>query len=242
MNAKEAIVRFLDENGLNQWTERFEQFYEFSCEKDYDEELSKNVIANVSLKHRLAKWIVHDIMLGEGKFLVEREICDYRFYSMILYYLWTFVLNKPEMDIYDAKEMLTCFQTEIHVGKGIYLDGVTISSSDRLSPVIMKSGGDFHPSYRNFIVNMLCFASDKFVLGCRCDSGCVNSMRYHKGCKPLGQRLDSHGRKWTVFMIDRTLSDDFTAIFSNLLDGDGTLEVCDWIADNDVRVIYRQNF
>ena len=48
--------------------------------------------------------------------------------------------------------------------------------------------------------------------------------------------------EWNAIMFDRALSDDHLAIFSNELDGDGTIEMCDWLSDDEQRVIYRHGY
>lgn len=41
---------------------------------------------------------------------------------------------------------------------------------------------------------------------------------------------------------DTFLSDDFLAVFSNQLDGDGTVEMCDWFSHHHHRIIFRINY
>ena len=109
--------------------------------------------------------------------------------------------------------------------------------------VRMRPQDPLYQGYRFFIVDMLCFTADKFILGFRTDCGPVRSpMKYFKGCRPLGLKTAPDGREWNLILFDRTLSDDNTAIFSNQLDGDGDIEMCDWLSDSNQRIIFRCGF
>ena len=77
----------------------------------------------------------------------------------------------------------------------------------------------------------------------RTDSGPVRgSMKYYKGCRPLGIRKADNGIEWNLIECDYSLSDDNFAIISNTLDGDGTIEICDWLNNKIQRVIFRCNY
>ena len=90
---------------------------------------------------------------------------------------------------------------------------------------------------------MLCFTSSRFVLGLRTDGGPVRGpMKYYKGCRPAGIGRAKDGTEWNLIQCDTSLSDDNLAIISNALDGDGTIEMCDWISDKIQRIIFRTNY
>ena len=55
-----------------------------------------------------------------------------------------------------------------------------------------------------------------------------------------GRGID--GQEWNLIECDDDLSDDNLAIISNQLDGDGTIEICDWIDDKNQRVIFKCNY
>lgn len=220
---------------------QFEDFFKLWKDVEFDEVLLRGVLANADLKHGLAKYIVERIVYHDDYYLRQHNNVDVRLQCFVSYYLVKEILNTG-MDVEKAQELATGSIGDCRIGKGCYLPDLTFSSLDSSVPVRMCPGVDIHLGYRTFIVNLLCFNSKKFLMGCRCDSGPVIAMKYHKGCKPVGIRKGANGIEWTVFQVDRDLTDDNTAVFSNGLDGDGTIEVCDWISDAEQRVVFRENY
>lgn len=198
-------------------------------DNETDPSVMSSVFNSISFKKELAKKIVHAIFDGDYDsfdIIGLTRSMDARLRSLINYYWSVETLSKrrfPESSIF------------------------TIKDPDINDPeyqiVRMRPGDPLFDGYRFFIVNMLCFTANKFVLGFRADGKpIISPMKYYKGCKPLGNRMADDGTKWTLIMFDSALSDDHSAIFSNQLDGDGTIEMCDWLSDKNQRIIYRVNY
>ena len=124
-----------------------------------------------------------------------------------------------------------------------HVSGKFIDDNTGKAVASMRPGDFLYRGYRFFIINMLCFTSSRFAIGMRTDSGPVRgSMKYYKGCRPLGIRKADNGIEWNLIECDYSLSDDNFAIISNTLDGDGTIEICDWLNNKIQRVIFRCNY
>ena len=122
-------------------------------------------------------------------------------------------------------------------------DSVTIADPSEEAIVTMRPEDDFYRGYRFFIINLQCFTSKRFVIGFRTDTGPVRGpMKCYKGCRPAGIGKAYDGSEWNLMECDNSLSDDNLAVICNTLDGEGTVEVCDWINDNNQRVVFRQNY
>lgn len=242
MEIKDGFIKFLEEKNLKPQAREFEQYFNCSLDEKYNANMAR-LLTDVAIKHEFAKWIVAKVV--NDKYAYFTGYVDARLYSMVLYSVWTTILNADmnAMDKEEARRILN----QINLGSniytnidtGCYLKGYTIHYNHHLVPVRMQPGACIHPGYRLFIVNMLCFRDKKVVIGCRCDLGIIRSTTYHKGCRPIGVREDSKGRNWGLMELNADLTDDNLAIFSNALDGDGTMEVCDWVNEYDVRIIYR---
>lgn len=242
MDATDFLYDYLRLHGQEKEYHHFEEFFKGWSDQEFDLTLTKNILANTDFKHRLAKYIVRSIMYDDRYYYIPDYATDLRLQCFIAYYLVKEILNSQPKLNECTEQTLKSLIGVGGIANGEYLPGYAFNPNEWISPVRMQPGEGLHPGYRNFIINLLCFNSSKFVMGCRCDSGPVLHMKFHKGCSPLGYRKDKEGNSWTLFNIDKTLTDDCTAIFSNGLEGDGTVEVCDWVSDQDVRVVFRCNF
>ena len=204
-------------------------------EVEYNQALTSLVFSNLEFKKNMAKKIVRNLLYDESDGF-ELYPLDARLRSLIKYYSAVEILGNPDLPEAKVCKVCNCKNTTWIKGRGI------IDTSEE-AIVRMRPGDPLYQGYRIFIVNMLCFTADKFALGFRADSGPVRSpMKYYKGCKPLGRRLSVDGTEWNVILVDRSLSDDYLAIFSNQLDGEGTIEICDWLSDQNQRVIFRCDY
>lgn len=212
---KQSIVEFISDNVSSGVARRYVDFCDWiHNEAEYDPEVTSSVFTNIRFKKELAKRIVRSIRNNDDyEFYELRKSMDARLCSLVSYY-W-------------AVET----QGEDPRGAGIGNPGYSI--------VRMQPEDPLYQGYRFFIVDMLSFTADKFILGFRTDSGPVRSpMKYFKGCRPLGIRADLNGSEWNLILCDRSLTDDNTAIFSNQLDGDGEIEMCDWLSDSNQRIVF----
>lgn len=212
---KQSIVEFITYNVSSAVARRYVDFCDWiHNETEYDPEVTSSVFTNVSLKKELAKRIVRSIRDNEDYDFYElRNSMDARLRSLVCYY-WA-----VETDGEDS-----------HGSGNKYPENAIVR---------MRPEDPLYQGYRFFIVDMLCFTADKFILGFRTDSGPVRSpMKYFKGCRPLGIKAAPDGREWNLILVDRNLTDDNTAIFSNQLDGDGNIEICDWLSDSNQRIIF----
>ncbi|MCM1139027.1 MAG: hypothetical protein NC453_10710 [Muribaculum sp.] len=240
MTIKELLHDFLILEGKADLLKKYEHFFDICTDQEYDYTLSRDVLANIDFKHSFAKYIVNRQKEGNWLLLSPNESQDFRLDSFIAYYAMVKILNgSVETEEENGLKYLLGIESYYN---GCYLPGLSGNAHHAYLPVRMRPGGGLQLGYRLFVINLMCFRDKKFVMGCRCDSGPITRMKYNKGCSPLGRRTDSQGREWTVFQVDASMSDDFTAIFSNFLDGDGTVEICDWVNDKDVRVVFRANY
>lgn len=208
---------------------------------EYNHYVSSQVFANLNFKKQLAKNIVTSVLNGNDYNYLGYQLMsnstDVRLRSLIKYYLSVEILGNPDLSEEIIRKAISNFS------RTSWIEGWGISDESDEAIVKMRPQDSLYQGYRLFVVNMLCFTSDKFVLGFRTDSGSVRSpMKYYKGCKPLGEKVSSAGVEWNTILFNRSLSDDHIAIFSNQLDGEGTIEICDWLCDSNQRVIFRCNY
>lgn len=236
---REDIIDFISKHVTPDMGRQYMEFCDWvRNDTEFNDDITASIFASLSFKKDLAKQIVksilYDIKYDSVFFELYRCSLDARLRSLIKYYLSVEILNNPDLPEAKINEVLSSwFQATWISGRGI------IDTSNE-AVVRMTPKDSLYQGYRFFIINMLCFTADKFVLGFRTDGGPVISpMKYYKGCKPLGRRKSKEGIEWNVILCDRSLSDDHIAIFSNQLDGEGTLEVCDWISEHHQRVIFR---
>ncbi len=244
--AHNKFTEFLESHGLGSLAEKYESFFGCSSEPKNDEILTRYVLANIELKHKYAKELFRRA-LEDNEVVLMRDIKDSRLYSFLLYRLYVHILNAPIM--LDGEESLRSTAMNIlginqysHIETGCYLEGYSILCHDEHVPVRMSPGSElFHPGYRLFTINLLCFRDKQVAIGYRTDGFAPKNMLCHKGCRPLGVRKDAQGREWFLMKAGMEWSDDHSAIFSSFPEGDATIEICDWINEYDVRVIFRAN-
>ena len=240
MSLKKLLHDFLISEGKVELIKEYGNFLDMCSDKEYELSLTEGMLANIDFKHRFAKYIVKRQEEGDWIMLDSYGVRDHRLSSFIAYFAVIRLLNfkLSVQKIEGLKYLLrinSCFE-------GCYLSGLSLNECHSYMPVVMSPGGGFQQGYRMFVINLLCFRHRKLLMGCRCESGPIQKMKYNKGCYPHGIRKDSQGRGWTIFQVDASLTDDYTAIFSNFLDGDGTVEICDWVGDTDIRIIFRSNY
>ena len=214
-------------------------------ERQFDDGITSRVFASVKLKKAMAKAVVNNLLTGgclDWRPYILHSM-DVRLRLLVKYYLSVAVLNDnslPEDKVKRAVKICANEPDKVHVTDGSYLNGWSIIDNSTEAIIRMRPGDGFYDGYRFFVVNMLCFTASRFVIGMRTDSGPVrHAMKYYKGCRPLGKGTDNVGIEWNLIECDTALSDDFLAIFSNQLDGDGTVEICDWISPSQRRIIFR---
>ena len=244
MNDNEISV-FISENVAPDVAKKYTGFCDWIHDNnEYDEEVTFSVFANIDFKKRLAKRVVRSLLYEnyENDFYntamgMNLHAMDARLRSLINYYLSVEILDHPDLPEEKIRKAISgCYRTS-------YIKGRGIDDESAEAIVRMRPEDPLYQGYRFFIVNMLCFTADRFVLGFRTDNGPVHSpMKYYKGCKPLGNRRSCDGTEWNAILFDRTLSDDHLAVFSNQLDSDGTIEMCDWLSEQEQRVIYRHGY
>ena len=208
-------------------------------EIEYNQLVTSSVFANLNFKKKLAKRIVRSVLYDDSDsfvYLLLNDLLDVRLRSLIKYYLAVEIHGNANLKEAVIRKACHCLNTHWIEGKGI------VDTSGE-AVVRMRNGDPLYQGYRFFAVNMLCFTVDKFVLGFRTDSGPIRSpMKYYKGCKPLGKKTSDDGIEWNAILFDRSLSDDHIAIFSNQLDGEGTIEMCDWLSNHKQRAIFRCDY
>lgn len=237
---------YLTEKGEAATATRYDAFCDWiHNDEEFAEDVSSRVFANLELKKALAKEIAKDLVAGRWNRMATRTM-DARLRALVKYYFSVAVLNAGDLTEEEMRKAVATYEDRSHLldySKAAYLSGWSVIDLSPEPIVRMSPGDELYRGYRFFTVNMLCFTADRFLLGFRCDNGPVRSpMKYYKGCKPLGIRKDKDGAEWNLIGCDRALSDDHLAIFSNQLDGDGTLEICDWLSDDAQRVIFRINW
>ena len=210
-------------------------------ERQFNNVITSRVFANVKLKKAMAKAIVSNLLTDGLDGLPYHQLnMDARLRLLVKYYLSVAVLNDNSLPEDKVKRVVKIFANEpdkVHYNKGRIIDDSTEAI------VRMRPGDDFYKGYRFFVVNMFCFTVSRFVIGMRTDSGPVrHAMKYYKGCRPLGMGKDNDGVEWNLIECDTSLSDDYLAIFSNQLDGNGTIELCDWLSPSQQRIIFRTDY
>ncbi len=241
------LTKFLKAKGKSALAKQYESFFGYSSDfNKFDESLTNGVFTNVALKHEYAKELFTRVVQKKEPLNVfARDLTDSRLYSFMLYRLYVYILNFPinpnaEDDLRWLALSIIDLHNGYHLETGNYLKGYCLYSDDIFAPVRMGSGGMmFHPGYRLFTINLLCFRDREVLIGIRGDGFIPHGTLYHKGCKAVGVKEDAQGRKWLLMRASMEWSDDNTAIFSNGAEGDATLEICDWVNKNDVRVIFR---
>lgn len=248
MGIMQFLQTFFANEGDTHLAADYAAFCDLNDERQYVDDITSKVFANVKLKKEMAKTIVSHILAGDYHCLVPYYLhsMDARLRLLVKYYLSVAVLNDnslPEDKVNRAVNFCADKPNNVDVRRGSYLHGWIIVDISLDAIVRMQSGDDFYGGYRFFVVNMLCFTASRFVLGMRTDGGPVrSSMKYYKGCRPLGIEKDSEGIAWNLIECDMSLSDDSLAIFSNAFDGDGTIEICDWFNPHQHLIIFRTNF
>lgn len=208
------------------------------CSKD----LTSGVFANIDLKKAMAKKIVSDMMNHRGDY-AESGIMDRRLRALVNYYFNIQLFSQDPEVAQAAADALGRYRKPGNQMVINLSDSVTIADPSEEAIVTMRPEDDFYRGYRFFIINLQCFTSRRFVIGFRTDTGPVRGpMKYYKGCRPMGTGRGINGQEWNLIECDDALSDDNLAIISNQLDGDGTIEICDWIDDKNQRVIFRCNY
>lgn len=218
------------------------EYADWVCdERQFDDGITSRVFANVKLKKAMAKAIVSNLLAGDLDWMPYIHHCmDARLRLLVKYYLSVAVLNDNSLPEDKVKRAVEICSNEPHK---VHFNGRSIIDDSTEAIVKMPPGDGFYSGYRFFVVNMLCFTTTRFVIGMRTDSGPVrHAMKYYKGCRPLGMRKDSDGKEWNLIECDTALSDDSLAIFSNQLDGDGTIELCDWLNPSQQRIILRIDY
>lgn len=214
-------------------------------ETEYHQDVTSLVFSNLEFKKELAKEIVRVLLYDRDNsffpFRLQNDSIDIRLRSLIKYYLSVQILGDKDLSEEIIRKVLSSQHCDYsHTS---WIEGRKIIDTSVEAIVRMRLGDPLYQGYRFFIVNMLCFTADKFVLGFRTDGGPVrSSMKYYKGCKPLGKRKSDDGKEWNLIIFDRTLSDDHIAVFSNQLDGDGSIEICDWLSEHIHRVVFRCDY
>lgn len=239
------ISDFIADNVAPDMAKQYDEFCDWIYNrKECNQNVTSSIFASIGFKKQLAKKIVRSLLYEkpENDFYItaiglNMDSMDARLRSLINYYSSVEILSHPELPEERIRKVVTGYS------RSSYLKGWEIHDTSAEAIVRMRPGDKLYNGYRFFIVNMLCFTADRFVLGFRTDNGPVcSTMKYYKGCKPLGNRRSCDGTEWNTIMFDRAFSDDHLAIFSNELDGDGTIEMCDWLSDDEQRVIYRHGY
>ncbi|MCM1111566.1 MAG: hypothetical protein NC336_10190 [Clostridium sp.] len=242
----EYLRDFLVASGKEDLLRRYEDFLKLWIDTPFDRTLTTELLGNIDFKHRFAKYVVGRTA-GEDNYLTLDRLGDARLASFVAYYAAVRLLGggdtADEAATGRLRSLLGVGGNDYYNTDSGYLPGAKFNlPANPFVPVYMTPGGGLQTGYRLFVVNLLCFRSNRFAMGCRCDSGPVLDQKYNKGCAPIGIETDAAGRRWTLFKVDAALTDDCTAVFSNGLDGDGTVEICDWVSPADVRVVFRTNF
>ena len=228
----DKLTDFLLSKEMDALAKKYEAFFGNSSGPQYDGILTGCVLANVELKHKYAKELFRRV-LEENMVVLMRDIKDSRLYSLLLYRLYVHILSAPimpngEESLRNTAMNILGIDQHCHIEQGCYLKGYYILCNDEHVPVRMSPGSElFHPGYRLFTINLLCFRDKQVLLGYRMDCSTPRNILFHKGCKTLGIRKDAHGREWFLMEAGMEWSDDHTAIFSTFTDGDATVEICD---------------
>lgn len=240
---KDLLYNYFDAKGDTRTAEDYMAFDDWiHDERQYSEDLTSRVYTNIDLKKAMAKKIVTDMMNNRDIF-VQSSIMDKRLRALVTYYFSIELFSEDPKVAESAAKAIAHYRSkhnQIHMHLS---ERVMVSDPSDDAIVIMRPGDDLYRGYRILVVNMLCFTSSRFVLGLRTDGGPVRGpMKYYKGCRPAGIGRANDGTEWNLIDCDTSLSDDNLAIISNALDGDGTIEMCDWINGNTQRIIFRTNY
>lgn len=239
------ISNYIADNVAPDIAKQYDEFCDWIHNRnECSQNVTSSIFASIDFKKQLAKRIVKSLLYEKPEddfhitaIRLNMDSMDVRLRSLINYYLSVEILCHPEI----PEEKIRW--AKLGCSRASYIEGWAINDTSEEAIVRMRPGDELYKGYRFFIVNMLCFTADRFVLGFRTDNGPINSpMKHYKGCKPLGNRRSGDGTEWNAIMFDRALSDDHLAIFSNELDGEGTIEMCDWLSDHEQRVIYRHSY
>lgn len=240
---KDLLYNYFDAKGDARTAEDYMAFDDWAHDKrQYSEDLTSRVYANIDLKKAMAKKIVSD-MMNDRDYYNQSSIMDKRLRALVTYY-FSIELYSGDPQVAESAVKAIAHYRSKHNQISVDMSGIAIvkdPSDDAI--VIMRPWDDLYRGYRMLVVNMLCFTSSRFVLGFRTDGGPVRGpMKYYKGCRPAGIGRAKDGTEWNLIQCDTSLSDDNLAIISNALDGDGTIEMCDWISDKIQRIIFRTNY
>ena len=240
---KDLLYNYFDAKGDARTAEDYMAFDDWIHDKrQYSEDLTSRVFSNIDLKKAMAKKIVSD-MMNDRDHYNQSSIIDKRLRALVTYYFSIELFSEDPKVAESAAKAIRYYRSK-HNQIDIDLSGIAKfkdPSDDAI--VVMRPGDDLYRGYRILVVNMLCFTSSRFVLGLRTDGGPVRGpMKYYKGCRPVGIGRANDGTEWNLIQCDTSLSDDNLAIISNALDGDGTIEMCDWISDKIQRIIFRTNY
>lgn len=234
------IYEFISQNTTPDIAKQYADFCDWiHSDSVFNPLVTSSVFASLDFKKKLAKKIVNDLLYENNYkigLLLKLNSLDVRLLSLVNYYLAVEILNHNDLPETTVQKARTRYS------RASYIKGWQIDDNSPEAIVKMRPNDTLYQGYRFFLVNMLCFTAEKFVLGVRTDSGPVSPMKYYKGCKPLGRKTSSDGITWDTILFDRSLSDDHVAVFSNELDGDGTIEMCDWLSDYNYRIIYRHSY
>lgn len=237
---KDFLYEYFNAKGGSHIADDYSAFCDWiHDEREFSEKITSGVLTNLDFKKSLAKKIVSD-MMNERDYYHEQEIMDHRLRALITYY---FSINLYSQDAKNVESAVNAYRKYHFLEDRGHVSGKYIDDNTGKAVASMRPGDFLYRGYRFFIINMLCFTSSRFVVGMRTDSGPVRgSMKYYKGCRPLGIRKADNGIEWNLIECDYFLSDDHFAIISNTLDGDGTIEICDWLNNKIQRVIFRCNY
>lgn len=192
MDLKEILRRYFLFSDDGELMKQYEQFFHGFSKEEFNQLLTEKILGNMDFKYRLAEDIVDKIKYEGDSCRFKWNLLDERLMCFVAYNVAKEILNFS-MSVEQAQSMLSCSVGEGRIDKGSYLKGLTIASEEIHMPVRMRPGGDVHQGYRHFIINLLCFNTPKFLMGCRCDSGPVYRMKYHKGASRWEYR-----KPWTV--------------------------------------------
>lgn len=243
---KDFICEYFNGKGDSPFAEDYTAFCDWIHDhRDFSREITSGVLTNLDLKKSMAKKIVSDMMNGSDEYR-EQEIIDNRLRSLVTYYFSVMLFSQDARMAESAAGAYRKYRSpelDFSITDNGWLSGKCIVDHTGKAVVTMRPGDFLYSGYRFFVINMQCFASSRFMIGMRTDGGIVRGpMKCYKGCSPAGIGKAYDGSEWNLMECDNSLSDDNLAIIYNTLDGEGTVEVCDWINDDNQRVVFRQNY
>ena len=183
----DAISKFAADDSAKQYADFCDWIHD---DTEYNHHVSSQVFANLIFKKQLAKNIVTSVLNGnEDNYLWYRlmtDSMDVRLRSLIKYYLSVGILGNPDLSEEIIRKAISNFS------RTSWIEGWGILDTSDEAIVKMRPQDPLYQGYRFFVVNMLCFTADQFILGFRTDSGPVrSSMKHYKGCKPLGKKMSN---------------------------------------------------